>query len=146
MPTQKKFKLYIGCAITEAPVKFASDVKGFKRSLANAGYEILDFIDLAKEATPAEVYKWDIDHCIKECDAFIAICDHPSTGMGFELGEAARLIKPVLLLAQKDVRVTRLVRGAAEVLDSFSMESYETLDQKTLILVIGWLRQQRLTS
>lgn len=133
-------KVYIGCAITEAPGDFSEQIKHFKAEIKKDGHELLDFIDLAVEATPAEVYKWDIENCVKNCQAFVAIVDHPSTGLGFELGEAARLKKDVLVLSKEGVRVTRLIRGAAELLPSFTLDTYDNLNDDGLAKAKAWLK------
>jgi hypothetical protein len=71
---------------------------------------------------------------VGDCDALIAICDHPSIGLGYEMNEAIRLKKPVLAIAQEDAGVTRLVLGAAEVEPNLRFERYASLaDAVTLV-------------
>lgn len=121
-----KRKIYVGCALTEASDSFKSCVEAFKELLRKQGYEVFDFVGLVT-GTPADVYNWDIGHCIADCDAFIAICDLPSIGLGYELCEALRLGKPVLAVAHTDARVTRLVQGAAEVEPDLQFVRYDAL-------------------
>ena len=121
-----KVKLYVGCALTHAPDEFRHSVDGFKRALRVNGYEVFDFMSLGK-GTAADVYTWDIGHCVRDCDAFIAICDIPSLGLGWELGVAASLRKPMLLLAHRDSKVTRQVIGAADVEQNVQFERYADL-------------------
>lgn len=99
----------------------------------------MDFMWVKGPADPADIYKWDIEHCVKNCDAFVAIADHPSLGLGFELGEAARLKKPTLVLAHNSALVARIIVGAAEALDCFKMQRYEDLDKDAVSLVNKWL-------
>lgn len=132
-----KRKLYVGCALTEAPEDFKNAVEQLKEDLRADVYEVFDFVGLFA-GTPADVYKWDIGHCVRDCDALIGICDYPSIGLGFELNEALRLKKPVLALAHTDSRVTRLVLGAAELEPSFRFERYDDL-KLILPLVNEWL-------
>jgi nucleoside 2-deoxyribosyltransferase len=89
--------------------------------------------------TEAHVYNWDIGHCVRNCDAIIGICDYPSIGLGYELGEAVRLKKPVLAIAHEDSRVTRLILGAAEVEPNFRFERYKNINKDILKLVNHWL-------
>ncbi len=115
-------KIYLGCALTQAPEDFKAKVEDLKNSL-RANYEIFDFIGLEK-GTPTDVYRWDIHRCVAECDLFVAICDYPAIGLGYELGVAVeRLHKPVLALAHTDTRVTRLLVGIDA--PGFSLERYQ---------------------
>lgn len=120
-------KLYVGCSLSWAPEPFKLEVETFKVALRNKGYEVFDFVGLVS-GTPEDVYKWDIGHCVRDCDVFIGICDEPSIGLGWELCEAVRLGKPVLALAHRDAKVTRLVLGAAEVEGNLRFERYEKLE------------------
>ncbi|MDO8591902.1 MAG: hypothetical protein Q7R60_03215 [bacterium] len=136
---KNKKRLYIGCALTEAPQDFKNAVEQLKKGLRAEGYEVFDFVGLIA-GTPVDVFNWDIGHCVKDCEALIAICDYPSIGLGYELAEAVRLKKPILALAHRDSRVTRLVLGAAEVLPSFSFQRYDEL--KGVLPVINmWLTE-----
>jgi len=134
-----KKKIYVGCALTHATEEFRQSIEALKNSLRAEGHEVLDFMWVSGKTDPVEIYKWDIENCVKNCDAFVAIADHPSLGLGFELGEAARLKKPTLVLAHTDALVARIIIGAAEVLDSFEMERYDDLDKDVVPLVNKWL-------
>jgi hypothetical protein len=112
--SKSRKKLYVGCSLTSAPEEFRAAVENLKDELRAQGHEVFDFVGLVN-GTPADVYNWDIGHCVRDCDALIAICDLPSIGLGFELNEAIRLKKPVLAMAQDDALVTRLLLGATEV-------------------------------
>lgn len=116
-------KLYVGCGLTDAPESFVQSVDAFKASLRGLGHEVFDFVGLVG-GTAADVYNWDIGHCVKNCDAFIAICDYPSTGMGWELSVATNRKIPVLALAHEKTKVTRLVTGAASVEPNVTFQTY----------------------
>ena len=63
-----------------------------------------------------------------QCDLFVAICDHPSIGLGYELGTAIeQFAKPVLALAHQDAHITRLVLGIDA--PSFSFQRYNSLTE-----------------
>lgn len=119
-------RLYVGCSLTQAPEEFKNDVAGFKEALREKGYEVFDFVGLVK-GSAEDVYRWDIEHCVRDCDALIGICDFPSIGLGFELNEAIRLKKPVLAVAHEDASVTRLLLGAAAVESNLAFERYTSL-------------------
>ena len=119
-------KLYVGCSLSKAPQTFKDSVEALKEALRSQGYEVFDFVGLVK-GTSKDVYEWDIGTCVATCDAFIAICDEPSIGLGYELCEATRLGKPVLAVAHKNAQVTRLVHGAAEVEPNVTFATYTDL-------------------
>lgn len=110
----KKKKLYVGCAINnlspENKVTFLKQIADLKDSLRDH-FEVLDFV--GDSSAPIEViYTHDIHNCVGQADCMLAICDHPSTGLGYELGTALEKHDiPVLAVAHKDSSVTRLVQG-----------------------------------
>ena len=110
---QEQIKIYVGCALSKAPQEFVHNVESFKASLREKGYYVYDFVGTVK-GTARDVYSWDIMYCVYNCDIFVAICDEPSIGLGWELAEATRFRKPILAAAHKDARVTRMISGAAE--------------------------------
>lgn len=104
-------KIYVGCSLTHAPKEFRDEVEALKVSLRELGHEVFDFVGLVG-GTPNDVYRWDIHRCVKFCDLFIAICDYPSIGLGYELGVAVEVHgKKVLAIADQNSLVTRLVLG-----------------------------------
>lgn len=130
----KQTKLYVGCSLTHAPEEFKELVEAFKDALRAEGYEVFNFVGLVN-GTPRDVYEQDICEFVRKADALIAICDHPSLGLGWETGEAVRLGKPVLAVAHTDNHVTRLIVGAAEVEPNFSFERYEDMTEDVVPLV-----------
>lgn len=119
-------KLYVGCSLSHATEEFKNSVEEFKRDLRREGYEVFDFVGLVN-GTASDVYKWDLQHCVGECDAFVAICDEPSIGLGWELATAQQLGKSILALAHTDAKVTRLLLGAAEQEPNVRFERYAQL-------------------
>ena len=142
--TTKKIQLYVGCALTDASEEFKEQVEHFKHALRAERYEVFDFVGLVN-GTSLDVYNWDIKHCVKNCQALIAICDFPSIGLGYEMNEAVNLKKPVLAIAHKDSKVTRLVHGAAEVEPNLRFETYLKLND-VIPLVNKWLDENNLAA
>ena len=138
---EAKPKLYVGCALTAATEEFKASVERLKDTLRDLGYTVFDFVGLVA-GTPEDVYKYDIGHCVRDCDAFIAICDQPGIGLGWELGEATRLGKPVLAVAHVDAKVTRLIPGAAEVEPNLHLKRYNDLVSEVPALVEAMLLRQ----
>ena len=103
-------KLYVGCSLTLAPEEFRKTVAKLKDTL-RADYEVLDFLGLIT-GTPKDVYEWDIHHCVRDCDLFLAVCDYPSLGLGYEMGVAVeKLRKPTLAVAHAHSKVGRIFTG-----------------------------------
>jgi hypothetical protein len=129
--TKHKFKLYIGCSLTQAPSEFVADIEALKDSLRE-DFEVLDFIGL-QGGTPTDVYHWDVKQCVGGCDLFVAVCDYPAIGLGYELATAIEHYrKPVLAVAHQDATVTRLVLGIDAL--GFSFQRYDKLsDVKALV-------------
>lgn len=120
-------KLYIGCSLNGAPETFVENVKNVK-DLLRSDFEVLDFVGLNYKST-TQVYKWDIEHCVRSCDLFVAICDERSTGLGWELCEAVHLGTPILAVAHKDTKVSGLVLGAAELKSNMTFTRYDSLKE-----------------
>ena len=103
-----KKKIYIGCSLTQAPEEFKEAIESLKDNL-RADYEILDFIGLVN-GTPQDVFVWDLK-CVRTCDLFVADCTHPAIGLGMEIGIALENNKPILIVAEENAKVTRIVLG-----------------------------------
>ena len=69
-----------------------------------------DVIDSEKELTAAQIYKRDVNW-LSNADAAIAEISNPSLGVGYEIGYALNLGKPVLALYERDLFVSRMITG-----------------------------------
>ena len=128
----RKLRLYIGCALTDAPVEFREKIEKLKNMLREE-YEILDFIGLVN-GTPTDVYHWDIHRCVASCDIFVAICDYPAIGLGYEMGVAIEKHgKPTLAIAREDSKVSRLVFGIDH--PNYTWRRYRTLYDIVLFIL-----------
>lgn len=131
-----KKKLYIGCALTNLPAdkkdKFMEMVGEIKKELGKS-FEILEFLGVgdigtAKPYTPREVYDFDIKECLMKADCFLAICDYPALGVGYEIGTAVEKRGiPVLAMARKDSRVSRSIIGVDH--PNFHFIYYDSVDE-----------------
>ena len=103
-------KLYVGCALTHASEEFRQEVESVKEALRKDS-EVMDFLGLV-DGTAGDVYEWDINNCVKNCNIFVAIVDYPSLGLGYEMATAIeKPHKPTLALAQTDSKVGRIIWG-----------------------------------
>ena len=92
----------------------------------------MDFVGLVA-GTPHDVYQWDIHRCVTTCDIFIAICDFPAIGLGYELGVAIeKLHKPTLALAQENAKISRLILGVEEA--NYRFTRYKTTEEIPVII------------
>jgi hypothetical protein len=109
------FTIYVGMALSDAPEEFRTDfqqeLKAGLRKLA--GVEVLDFFwtshgpDVGDDV---DVYELDEKYA-QNADLFVAIFDHPSTGLGMEVMIRHPTGKPSLFFARKGKKVTRMVTG-----------------------------------
>ena len=107
-------RIYVGCSLTLAPPAFVAEVTELKTLLRAVGHEVAEFVGTVN-GTALDVYQTDIHQCVANCDIFVAICDHPAIGLGWELGMAVEhLKKPVLAVAHTGSKVSRLPIGAAD--------------------------------
>lgn len=120
-------KLYVGCGLTFAPESFKDEVERTKDAL-RADWEVMEFLGLTA-GTAADVYRQDIIVNVGTCDAFIGICDEPSTGLGWELSTAVRKWKPTLATAQVGTKITRLVEGAPSFNPTMTLMTYENMSE-----------------
>src|SRR5438067_586788 len=117
-------KIYVGCSLTHAPEEFKQGIIALKQQLSKQ-HIILEFLGLVN-GTSEEVFEHDTN-CVKQCDLFIAECSHPSIGLGYELGTALALDKPVLAVAHKDAKVTRLVLGVTH--PKYTFRRYDDMEE-----------------
>lgn len=83
-----------------------------------------DVMEGERLLTSREVYERDV-RWIQECDALIAEVGVPSHGVGYEIGYALNAGKPVLCLAQKDRRVSKMITGNTNL----TMQTYSTFEE-----------------
>ncbi len=135
--------IYVGCSLTGAPEQFIENVERFKETLRR-DYEVAEFVGL-EAGTSADVYNWDINNCVENCDLFIGVCDIPSIGLGWELSKSTTLGKLVLAVAHVESKVTRLVLGAAEVEPNVDFRRYVDLSDDVPRYVAEKLAMPRIT-
>jgi hypothetical protein len=117
-------RIYVGCSLAYASEEFRQRIEEL-RDILREDYEVFNFMGLNK-GTHKETYQWDIHQCVKECDVFLAICDYPSIGLGYEMATAIeKLDKPVLAVAHQEAKLSRIILGNDT--PSFSLQRYDDL-------------------
>ena len=119
----KKPKLYVGCALNNAPLAFQKKVDALKKSLVET-FEILEFIG-SGEMSDGETVLHDLKQ-VERCDLMLGIADLASTGLGSELTHAGWLKRPTLIVAQAGAQVSRFVPGLPAKFESLVFQRYET--------------------
>ena len=107
---------YFACSITGGRQDEAA-YQAIVDALLAAGHEVPTamlsrpevMIDEAR-ITPREVYTRDT-RWIAACDALIAEVSTPSHGVGYEIGYALSLGKPVLCCYRQGVRISKMISG-----------------------------------
>ena len=116
-------KIYVGCSLTHAPEKFIVSIGDLKNRLRES-HEILEFIGLVG-GTERDVFENDTK-MVKTCDLFLAECSFPAIGLGYELGTALALNKPILAVASHSAKVSRLVLGVTH--PAYTFMRYGNID------------------
>lgn len=108
--------IYFACSITGGR-EFESVYQVITNALAEDNHQVptahlAESSVMAKEAVidPFEVYTRDVTW-IRESDALIAEVSVPSHGVGYEIGFALGLRKPVLALYQQGRKVSKMISG-----------------------------------
>lgn len=126
-------RIYIGCSLNNAPDDFIENISDFKNELRSKGkYEVLEFVGKVGGSN-VDVFKWDIEQCVDKCDVMIAVCDLPSTGLGIEIERMSSRKRPVLLLANSNSSVSRLIQGYAEVNELMTFKRYSSFNDMVKI-------------
>lgn len=109
-------KVYFACSITGG--RNDEDIyQAIVETILEEGYESPtahlaspEVVALEHVIDPEEVYTRDIEW-INGCDALVAEVSTPSHGVGYEIGYALNLGKPVLCCYRKGVKVSKMITG-----------------------------------
>ena len=94
--------------------------------IAETGIEIID-----GQENPRDIYQRDVNW-IEESDLLVAEVSTPSHGVGYEIGYALFLGKPVICLYQLDVVVSKMITGNPHPL--LTVKPYQDLVEAEQIL------------
>ncbi len=106
----RKIKIYVGCALSQAPEEFREDVETLKKNLRKEGFEVLDFawVNGAPNDKVENIYEYDMKN-VSDCTVFVVIADFPSIGLGMEIERAYSEGKIILAFAYRERRITRML-------------------------------------
>jgi len=123
--------IYFACSITGGR-EFESVYQMIVRALQEKGHEV-PTAHLAEAGVtsveavihPNEVYERDVAW-IRACDVLIAEVSVPSHGVGYEIGFALGIGKPVLALFQDGHKVSKMISGNPD--PNLTVKPYQTPD------------------
>jgi nucleoside 2-deoxyribosyltransferase len=109
-------KIYFACSITGGR-QYEKTYQALTKFLLDEGHEVptahlaqSNILDLERVAGPADVYTRDVNW-IQESDILLAEVSVPSHGVGYEIGYALGLKKPVLCIHDADRVVSKMITG-----------------------------------
>jgi len=132
--------IYFACSITggraEQPV-----YQAIVTALHAAGHTVPtavlarpEVVQLEKVADPADIYARDVAW-IAGCDLLLAEITTPSHGVGYEIGYALQLGKPVFCLHREGVKVSKMITGNPD--PNLRLHAYQTGDEAA-----RWVEEQ----
>ncbi|MDP1546034.1 MAG: nucleoside 2-deoxyribosyltransferase [Anaerolineales bacterium] len=123
--------IYFACSITGGR-EFEPAYQQIVAALLADGHEIPTSHLVESEVavrerflTPQNVYERDVNW-IRECDALIAEVSVPSHGVGYEIGHALQIGKPVLCIHQQARNVSKMITGNSD--PALTVVSYTTVE------------------
>ena len=108
--------IYFACSITggrqDEPIyqKIVAALQADGHEVPTALLAGADVIELEVIVNPVEVYTRDT-RWIQDCDLLVAEVSTPSHGVGYEIGYALGLNKPVLCLHREGLSVSKMITG-----------------------------------
>ncbi len=124
--------IYFACSITGGR-ELEETYQKMVAALLAAGHEIptshlveAEVLDKERVLSPRDVYLRDVKW-MDGCDVLIAEVSVPSHGVGYEIGYALQVGKPVLCIHQKERRVSKMITGNPH--PSLSVEQYSDLEE-----------------
>jgi len=124
--------IYFACSITGGR-EFEAAYQEIVAALTAEGHKIptshlvqSDVMENERELSPQDVYERDVNW-IKKCDVLIAEVSVPSHGVGYEIGAALNIGKPVLCIYKKERKVSKMITGNSDPM--LSIQAYTNVEE-----------------
>lgn len=124
--------LYFACSITGGR-EFEPVYQEIVAALMADGHEIptshlvqSEVMEQERILVPQDVYERDVNW-IKNCDVLIAEVSVPSHGVGYEIGYALAIQKPVLCIHKKERKVSKMITGNPD--QALTIQEYSTVEE-----------------
>ena len=125
-------KIYFACSITGGR-EFESVYQAIVHALTEKGHSVLtahlvksDVMAAEAALSPRDVYSRDVAW-IHDWDVLIAEASVPSHGVGYEIGFALRIDKPVLVLSQEGRKITKMISGNPD--ENLAVKTYSATEE-----------------
>jgi len=111
--------IYFACSITggreleSAYQEIVAALMGDEHEIPTSHLVESEAMASERNLSPHYVYERDTKW-IRECDVLIAEVSVPSHGVGYEIGHALNIGKPVLCLYQNGYRVSKMITGNSD--------------------------------
>jgi len=111
--------IYFACSITggreleSAYQEIVAALMGDEHEIPTSHLVESESMASERNLSPQYVYERDTKW-IRECDVLIAEVSVPSHGVGYEIGHALNIGKPVLCLYQNGYRVSKMITGNSD--------------------------------
>jgi hypothetical protein len=139
LPKFFDYNVYVACSLTHASPEFRAVVESFKDELGLV-CNIIRFAGLASGRSPREIYMYDIHECVGSSDLVVAICDHPSIGLGYEIAtQLERRGMPCLCIAHENSHVTEFILDVHQ--PGFEFKRYKDLQKEGVEMVLKKLKK-----
>ncbi|MFO7943275.1 MAG: nucleoside 2-deoxyribosyltransferase [Anaerolineales bacterium] len=109
-------KIYFACSITGGR-QDEGMYQAIVQFLGKAGHEVptahiadTGVEEMDQKEDPGDIFHRDVNW-IKESDLLVAEVSTPSHGVGYEIGYALSLDKPVLCLYQRNRKISKMISG-----------------------------------
>lgn len=129
--------IYFACSITGGR-EFESVYQEIVHALLEDGHEVptahlaeTGVTSVEAVIQPGDVYERDVAW-IRACDALIAEVSVPSHGVGYEIGFALGIGKPVLALYQEGRKVSKMISGNPD--SNLTVKPYQTSQDAVQII------------
>ena len=129
--------IYFACSITGGR-EFESVYQEIVHALLEDGHEVptahlaeTGVTSVEAVIQPGDVYERDVAW-IRACDALIAEVSVPSHGVGYEIGFALGIGKPVLALYQEGRKVSKMISGNHD--SNLTVKPYQTSQDAVQII------------
>ena len=129
--------IYFACSLTGGR-EFESVYQTIVHALTESGHSVLtahlvesNVMEMEAAFSPSEVYARDVAW-IRSCDVLVAEVSVPSHGVGYEVGFALGIKKPVLALYQEGRKVSKMISGNPD--KNLSLEKYAATGEAIQIL------------
>jgi len=130
-------KIYFACSITGGR-KDEHIYQKLVTHMENAGFHVptahiaqSGVEEMDEQDAPLDIYQRDVDW-IEDSDLLVAEVSTPSHGVGFEIGYALHLEKPVLCLYQQDRKISKMISGNPNPL--LTVEAYRSTRDAVQVL------------